>query len=235
MKTILYPENERGYANHGWLKAKHTFSFANWYNPEKMHFGALRVLNDDIVAPKMGFGTHPHDNMEIITIPLKGKLEHKDSMGHTSIISTGEIQVMSAGTGIFHSEFNADKEEEINLFQLWIFPNKQNVKPRYDQLKIQYENAINNWIQLVSPFEQDEGTWIHQDAWISYIELENETRYKIKKKGNGVFIMNIEGTLQIAGQNLNNRDAIGITEIEEVVILADSKTRLIAIEVPLEF
>jgi redox-sensitive bicupin YhaK (pirin superfamily) len=166
METILYPEKERGHANHGWLNAKHSFSFANWYNPHKINFGALRVLNDDIVAPGMGFGTHPHDNMEIITIPLKGKLEHKDSMGHTSVITTGEIQVMSAGTGILHSEFNASQTEAINLFQIWIFPNKRNVTPRYDQINIEYAKAENNFLQLISPDSKDEGSWIHQDAWI---------------------------------------------------------------------
>jgi len=185
METILYPEKERGHANHGWLNAKHSFSFANWYNPDKINFGALRVLNDDIVAPKMGFGTHPHDNMEIITIPLRGKLEHKDSMGHTSVITTGEIQVMSAGTGILHSEFNASQREEINLFQIWIFPNKRNVTPRFDQIDINYAKAENNFLQLISPNADDEGSWIHQDAWILINKPSkgNDIIYPIKKMG----------------------------------------------------
>lgn len=237
METILYPEKERGHANHGWLNAKHSFSFANWYNPDKINFGALRVLNDDIVAPKMGFGTHPHDNMEIITIPLRGKLEHKDSMGHTSIITTGEIQVMSAGTGILHSEFNASQREEINLFQIWIFPNKRNVTPRYDQIDIDYAKAENNFLQLISPNADDEGSWIHQDAWISINKPSkgNDIIYPIKKDGNGVYIMVINGTITVDGNKLSNRDAIGVYNTKDVRIFVNEDSEILFLDVPMIF
>ena len=237
MKTILYPEKERGHANHGWLNAKHSFSFANWYNPDKINFGALRVLNDDIVAPKMGFGTHPHDNMEIITIPLRGKLEHKDSMGHSSVITTGEIQVMSAGTGILHSEFNASQTEEINLFQIWIFPNKRNVIPRYDQIDINYEKAENNFLQLISPNADDEGSWIHQDAWI-FINKPSKGKeiiYPIKKDGNGVYIMLINGTITVDGNKLSNRDAIGVYNIKDVRIFVNEDSEILFLDIPMVF
>ena len=237
MKTILYPEKERGHANHGWLNAKHSFSFANWYNPDKINFGALRVLNDDIVAPKMGFGTHPHDNMEIITIPLRGKLEHKDSMGHSSVITTGEIQVMSAGTGILHSEFNASQTEEINLFQIWIFPNKRNVIPRYDQLDINYEKAENNFLQLISPNADDEGSWIHQDAWI-FINKPSKGKeivYPIKKDGNGVYIMLINGTITVDGNKLSNRDAIGVYNTKDVRIFVNEDSEILFLDIPMVF
>jgi redox-sensitive bicupin YhaK (pirin superfamily) len=237
MKTILYPEKERGHANHGWLNAKHSFSFANWYNPDKINFGALRVLNDDIVAPKMGFGTHPHDNMEIITIPLRGKLEHKDSMGHSSVITTGEIQVMSAGTGILHSEFNASQTEEINLFQIWIFPNKRNVIPRYDQIDINYEKAENNFLQLISPNADDEGSWIHQDAWI-FINKPSKGKeivYPIKKDGNGVYIMLINGTITVDGNKLSNRDAIGVYNTKDVRIFVNEDSEILFLDIPMFF
>ena len=237
MEYILYPEKERGHANHGWLNAKHSFSFANWYNPDKINFGALRVLNDDIVAPKMGFGTHPHDNMEIITIPLRGKLEHKDSMGHTSVITTGEIQVMSAGTGILHSEFNASQTEEINLFQIWIFPNKRNVTPRYDQIDIDYAKADNNFLQLISPNSDDEGSWIHQDAWIFINKPSKgtEINYPIQKEGNGVYIMVINGSISIDNNKLEHRDAIGVYNTKDVRIFVNEDSEILFLDVPMIF
>jgi redox-sensitive bicupin YhaK (pirin superfamily) len=237
MKTVFHSEASRGHANHGWLNAKHSFSFASWQNPERVHFGALRVLNDDIVAPSMGFGKHPHDNMEIITIPLKGALKHQDSMGNSSVIEAGEVQVMSAGTGVQHSEVNAKHDEAINLFQIWIFPNKHNVTPRYDQIRYDEESIRNNFLQVVSPNPDDAGTWIHQGSWIhlSQIEAGTHLTYELKKSGNGVYILNIDGAYEIAEQTLNNRDAIGIWETESVTIHANKTGRLLLIEVPMEF
>jgi redox-sensitive bicupin YhaK (pirin superfamily) len=237
MKTVFHSEASRGHANHGWLNAKHSFSFASWQNPERVHFGALRVLNDDIVAPSMGFGKHPHDNMEIITLPLKGALKHQDSMGNSSVIESGEVQVMSAGTGVQHSEVNAKHDEAINLFQIWIFPNKQNVTPRYDQILYDEAALKNNFLQVVSPNSDDAGTWIHQDAWIHLSQMEAGTNltYEMKKSGNGVYILNIDGTYEIAEQSLNNRDAIGIWETESVTIHANKSGRLLLIEVPMIF
>jgi redox-sensitive bicupin YhaK (pirin superfamily) len=236
MKTIFHTENSRGHANHGWLNAKHSFSFASWYNPDRVHFGALRVLNDDIVAGLAGFGKHPHDNMEIITIPLKGSIKHEDSMGNSSIIETGEIQVMSAGTGILHSEFNPSKEE-LNLFQIWIFPNKQQVRPRYDQFKMDVAKMKNHFLQLVSPLKEDEGTWIHQDAWISMAKIDSNTTldYTIKKEGNGVYFMLVEGEIKISGQQLKQRDALGVWDTTTVSIETSIDSKVLAIEVPMAF
>jgi redox-sensitive bicupin YhaK (pirin superfamily) len=236
MKTIFHTENSRGHANHGWLNAKHSFSFASWYNPDRVHFGALRVLNDDIVAGLSGFGKHPHDNMEIITIPLKGSIKHEDSMGNSSIIETGEIQVMSAGTGILHSEFNPSKEE-LNLFQIWIFPNKQQVRPRYDQFKMDVAKMKNHFLQLVSPLKEDEGTWIHQEAWISMAKIDSKTTldYLLKKEGNGVYFMLVEGELKISGQQLKQRDALGVWDTTTVSIETSTDCTVLAIEVPMAF
>ncbi len=235
MKFILHPSKERGYANHGWLKAHHSFSFAGWYDPEKVHFGALRVLNDDIVAPKMGFGTHPHDNMEIITIPLTGELKHKDSMGNGSVIHAGEVQVMSAGTGVQHSEFNSSMTEELNLFQIWIFPNKRNVTPRYDQIRYDLSFMKNQFVQVVSPDPTDDGTWINQNAWISLSETDSdqELTYALKNSSNGVYIMVIEGSAIIGEELLNKRDAIGVWDTAVISIKTKSQTKLMAIEVPM--
>ena len=237
MQFILHPANERGYANHGWLKAQHSFSFAGWYDPEKINFGALRVLNDDSVAPKMGFSTHPHENMEIITIPLSGELRHKDSMGNGSVIHAGEVQVMSAGTGVHHSEFNSSQTDELQLFQIWIFPNKKNVEPRYDQIRYDLSATRDRFVQVVSPNPADDGTWIHQDAWISLAEVDenSDLNYGIKRNGNGAYIMVIEGSARIAGQELNKRDAIGVWDTETIDIKTNEKTKLIIIDVPMFF
>lgn len=235
MKTEFYPSNERGYANHGWLEARHTFSFASWYNPNRMHFGVLRVLNDDRIAGGMGFGTHPHDNMEIITIPLSGALTHQDSMGNKETISTGEIQVMSAGTGIQHSEFNANEKEELRLFQIWLFPNKRNVTPRYDQQRIPTLDRANELIQVLSPNADDEGVWIHQDAWFfmgRYTEKQT-VEYKVKKAGNGVFLKVIEGEATVNGQPLNKRDALGVTDTDVFTIEVNPGTELLVMDVPM--
>lgn len=237
MKTVYHSANSRGHANHGWLNAKHSFSFASWYDPERIHFGALRVLNDDIVAPGMGFGTHPHDNMEIITIPLSGSIRHQDSMGNSSIITTGEIQVMSAGTGVQHSEFNPDHKNLLNLFQIWIFPNKRSVEPRYDQFKIDEERMINQFLQLVSPDPTDEGTWIHQNAWIHMGKPSTSTTliYDLKDKMNGVYFMIAEGRVRIGDRILEQKDALGVWDTNEVAIEALEDSKILAIEVPMAF
>jgi redox-sensitive bicupin YhaK (pirin superfamily) len=233
METILYPSNERGMAYHGWLKAKHTFSFASWYHPEKIHFGALRVLNDDIVAPMMGFGTHPHNDMEIITIPLAGALHHRDSMGHSSTIHSNEVQVMSAGKGIQHSEFNASKTDPLNLFQIWIFPNKQGVEPRYDQFE--YTLHPNEWTYLVGPQNGTAATWIHQNAHLSLGEFDQTFNYALKSPGNGIFLMVVEGSISIEQEQLATRDAIGIFNTENITLNLQQKSKVLVIEVPLTF
>ena len=237
MQQEFHAASTRGFADHGWLKAKHSFSFASWFNRYRMHFGALRVLNDDIVAPGMGFGKHPHDNMEIITIPLKGSLKHEDSMGFSEVVHAGEVQVMSAGTGIYHSEFNASQTEEINLFQLWIFPNQQEVTPRYQQLGYNNLEMKDAFLQLVSPNPDDEGLWIHQTAWIHMIDMSPNTTqtYSLKHPGNGVYLMNIEGEKVIAEQTLESRDALGVWETNSLEIQASEQGRLLLIEVPMQF
>jgi hypothetical protein len=189
MNTVLHKANTRGSADHGWLKVNHTFSFANYHNPERMHFGVLRVLNDDSFAGGKGFSTHPHDNMEIITIPLQGDLEHKDNMGNGTVIKSGDVQVMSAGTGITHSEFNASQEFEVKVLQIWLFPNKKNVIPRYDQRAIRDLEVENEFYQILSPNEEDQGVWIHQNSWFSMGEFSEQktTEYKLNSSGNGVY------------------------------------------------
>lgn len=237
MKYEFHSASSRGHANHGWLNAKHSFSFASWFNRHRMHFGALRVLNDDIVAPGMGFGKHPHDNMEIITIPLKGSLKHEDSMGFSEVIHAGEVQVMSAGTGIYHSEFNASSTEEINLFQLWIFPNQQEVVPRYQQMAYDVADAKDHFLQLVSPVQNGQGLWIHQNAWIHLIDMSSNSHqtYDMKGPGNGVYLMNIEGKKNILNQPLESRDAMGIWETDKIEIQATETGRMLLIEVPMQF
>ncbi|WP_308993590.1 pirin family protein [Mariniflexile litorale] len=240
MKTIIHKADSRGVANHGWLQANHSFSFASYNNPEKVHFGALRVLNDDIVAPKMGFGTHPHDNMEIITIPLKGVLKHKDNMSDTWLsVLPGEVQVMSAGTGVQHSEINGSNEKHLSLFQIWIFPNKQNVVPRYDQKTFDADERKNKLQTLVSSIDENhEGSLkIHQDAVISRIDLDKSTafEYKLKSKNHGVYVMMISGKVLIDNTILENRDAAGISATEIFTIKAEVDSSILFIEVPMEF
>ena len=194
MKTELHSAESRGHASHGWLESYHTFSFASYYEPERMHFGVLRVLNDDTVAAGQGFGTHPHNNMEIITIPLEGALEHKDSMGNSSVITAGEIQVMSAGTGIYHSEYNKSEEKEVKFLQIWVFTNRKDVEPRYEQISIRELEKEDVFYQVLSPDREDQGVWIHQDAWFhmgSFSEG-SETTYDLRKEGNGVYLFMID-------------------------------------------
>jgi redox-sensitive bicupin YhaK (pirin superfamily) len=233
---ILHKESSRGHANHGWLNAYHSFSFASWYNPERIQFGMLRVLNDDTVAAGMGFGTHPHDNMEIITIPLEGDLAHKDSMGNAATIKTGDVQVMSAGTGIQHSEFNPNADQHTKLFQIWLFPKYRNVEPRYQQITLDSTKQKNDFAQILSPNEEDEGVWIHQDAWFYLSDFDKDFAKKLalKKEGNGFYIMNIEGKIEVNGEKLEKRDAIGIWETNELEIKANSDSRFLIMEIPME-
>lgn len=233
--TILHKSESRGDANHGWLHSKHTFSFANYYNPERMHFGVLRVLNDDTVAAGMGFGTHPHDNMEIISIPLEGDLEHKDSMGNTTVIKNGDIQVMSAGTGIQHSEYNKNKDKAVKFLQIWVFPNKKNVTPRYDQITLKLEDRHNKLQQILSPNADDEGVWIHQNAWFHLGKFDKgiATDYVIKGKGNGVYIFNLSGNLEVNGQSVETRDGFGIWDTDKINIKANTDSEFLIMEVPM--
>lgn len=236
-QATVFKAADRGHADHGWLKANHSFSFGGWYDPERVHFGALRVLNDDTVAPGMGFGTHPHDNMEIITIPLSGAVRHRDSMGNEGEIPTGEVQVMSAGTGVTHSEFNGNHDAALKLFQIWIVPNKRNVEPRYDQFKIDPTSIDNQFAQLVSPNKDDEGTWIHQDAYIHMAKLSegNSLEYVSKNPQNGLYVMNIEGTFSVLENELNDRDALSIVEAEKITFAATKNSQFIVLEVPMAF
>jgi quercetin 2,3-dioxygenase len=233
MKKIIHRANERGIAEFGWLHSRHSFSFGHYYNPEKERFGLLRVLNDDIVEPGEGFGTHPHDNMEIISIVLKGQLEHRDSTGNGSVINEGDVQVMSAGTGITHSEFNPSNEEKVNFLQLWIFPKERGVKPTYDQKK--FDIAENEIKKIVSGEESDSALHINQDASIHLGKLNKGKSYTFKfdKKGYGSYLFILEGSIILDGTTLNKRDAIGIYETDEFEIISDAKSEFIIIEIPM--
>ena len=235
-KTIFYAADKRGHANHGWLDAHHSFSFASWYDPTKVHFGALRVLNDDIIQAGMGFGTHPHDNMEIITIVLEGTLEHKDSMGHTQQIVPDEVQVMSAGSGITHSEYNPDPNKRANVLQTWIFTDTKNVQPRYDQRTFPASERENRLQMLVSPMDNnDEGLKIHQNAWIyrSGLEGGKTITHTLHSSNHGAYIFVIEGQVRIGEQVLGKRDALGISGTDAFDITADSNSDIMVFEVPM--
>jgi quercetin 2,3-dioxygenase len=233
--TVLHKADTRGHANHGWLDSHHTFSFANYYNPERMHFGVLRVLNDDQVAAGMGFGTHPHDNMEIISIPLEGDLEHKDSMGNSTVIKSGDIQVMSAGTGVQHSEYNKNSDKLTKFLQIWVFPNKRNVTPRYDQMTLNAEDRHNKLQQIISPNADDEGVWIHQDAWfhLGTFDKDFQADYTVKRAGNGVYAFVLSGDVTINGNQLHTRDGLGIWETEKLAITANSEAEILLMDVPM--
>ena len=237
MKKAFHASETRGNANHGWLNANHSFSFANYHNPERMNFGALRVLNDDTIAAGMGFGTHPHENMEIITIPLERDLEHKDSMGNIGVINEGEIQVMSAGTGVHHSEYNKNADQAVKVLQLWVFPKKQNVTPRYDQMSIRDLKKPNDFYQVLSPNSEDAGMWVHQDTWfhLGEFDVEKSLDYTIKKPGNGVYVFVIQGSFNVEGENLKKRDAIGIWDTETINFTAQSESKVLLVEVPMRF
>jgi redox-sensitive bicupin YhaK (pirin superfamily) len=235
MKTIIHKAETRGHINHGWLDTYHTFSFANYYDPERVHFGTLRVLNDDRIAAGEGFGQHPHDNMEIITIPLYGDLEHKDSMGNHGVIHHGDIQIMSAGTGIFHSEFNNNIDIDVQLLQIWVFPNKKNVTPRYDQISLSDISRPNELYQILSPNANEQGVWIHQQAWFHMGDLsENWTgKYFLKGNNTGVYLFVIEGNVSVVGKSLNRRDGLGISETSSIEISTKSQTKLLIMEIPM--
>ncbi len=235
MKTVFHKANSRGHANHGWLDSHHSFSFANYHNPERMNFGVLRVLNDDQVAAGNGFGKHPHDNMEIISIPLEGDLEHKDDMGNETIIREGDIQVMSAGTGVFHSEYNKNENKDVKFLQIWLFPNKRNVTPRYDQISIKGQTKKNQLNQILSPNKNDEGVWIHQDAWfhIGNFDKNKTETYQLKKTGNGIYLFVIEGNITVDNQKLERRDGFGLWDIDQISINAEANSKLLIMEVPM--
>jgi redox-sensitive bicupin YhaK (pirin superfamily) len=232
---IIHKAKSRGEANHGWLKSWHTFSFADYYNPSRMNFGALRVLNDDFIAPGMGFGTHPHKDMEIITIPLSGALQHKDSMGNTEIIRKGEVQIMSAGTGIRHSEFNASTNEEVTLLQIWVFPDKEGITPRYEQKDFSLVNKKNKLLPIVSPDRREGSVLINQNAYfyLGEIEVEALVTYKKTSLSQGIYLFVISGEVLVSGTPIRSRDAVGIDDQEEVSIKAISHSEILLMEVPL--
>jgi redox-sensitive bicupin YhaK (pirin superfamily) len=236
MDTVMHHSETRGHANHGWLDSYHTFSFGRYHNPERMNFGALRVLNDDRVAPGQGFGTHPHDNMEIVSIPLEGDLEHQDSMGNKTVIREGDVQVMSAGTGIFHSEYNANADKEVKFLQIWIIPNARNVEPRYDQISLRDLEEKNRFFQVLSPHRDEQGVWIYQDAWfhMGHFETGREDSYKLKKQGNGLYVFMLEGEAEMNGQHLAPRDGLGIWNEHEFQFKTTTPARVLLLEVPLE-
>ena len=234
-KAIIHKAATRGQANHGWLNSFHTFSFANYHNPERMHFGVLRVLNDDTIEGGTGFGTHPHNNMEIISIPLRGDLEHKDSLGSTQVIRSHDIQVMSAGSGVTHSEYNHSKTETTNFLQIWVFPKVKNVQPRYDQLHIDPSTYQNQFKQILSPNPDDDGVWIHQDAWFhrGFFEQGKTAIYQVKKPENGLYLFVLEGQVQIQGIDLDKRDGIGLEDVSSLDLKALSDTEVLLMEVPM--
>lgn len=236
MKTVVHKSESRGTANHGWLNSKHSFSFAGYYNPERMHFGALRVLNDDQVAEGMGFGTHPHDNMEIVSIPLYGDLEHKDSTGKNEVIRQGDVQIMSAGTGLQHSEYNHNKDKEVQFLQIWVFPKKRDIEPRYEQKTYSPEGRVNQWQTVVSPTDGD-AVWINQDATFSLANLDagSTLDYEVKQPGNGVYLFVLTGEVEAAGEKLDTRDAVGVSDTDAFKVKAGSYAEVLAIEVPMTF
>ena len=236
MITTIHKSDTRGFADHGWLKSKHTFSFASYYDKKRLHFGMLRVLNDDIVEGGMGFSTHPHDNMEIVSIPLSGSLEHKDSMGNTTVIKQGEVQIMSAGTGVRHSEYNHSKTEEVNFLQIWVFPKERDIKPRYDQLVIKVAEAKNRFLTVVSSDKNDkDAIWINQDAYFSLAKTDagKELYYDVKIKGNGVYLFVIDGKITVDGNGFDKRDGIGIEDTDSIKIKSYTDSYILAIEVPM--
>lgn len=234
MKTILHVADRRGHVSFGWLDSRHSFSFGNYYDPQKINFGMLRVLNDDIITGGSGFGTHPHDNMEIISIPLEGAIEHKDSMGTQSVINKGDVQIMSAGTGIKHSEYNHFKDKDANFLQIWVIPKKRNITPRYDQKTFNPADRINQFQTIVAP-DDENAVWINQDAWFSlgHLQAGFSISHAIKKAGNGIYAFVIDGSVTINDQTLFKRDALGIWDIETIEITASTDAELLLIDIPM--
>ncbi len=232
---ILHQSHTRGHANHGWLNTFHTFSFANYFDPERVHFGALRVINDDSIDGGMGFGRHPHDNMEIITIPLEGDLEHKDSMGNSAVIREGDVQVMSAGTGVFHSEYNKNSDRPVKLLQIWVFPDTKSVEPRYDQVSIRDIEQKNAFYQILSPNKDDQGVWIHQNAWFHLGQFDSDITvdYNLNDSRNGVYAFVIEGSIFIDGQELHARDGLGIWATDKIEVRSQTPAKVLLMEVPM--
>ncbi|MFD1552676.1 pirin family protein [Putridiphycobacter roseus] len=235
MHNVIHKASTRGNANHGWLTSFHTFSFANYYNPERMNFGVLRVLNDDTVQAGMGFGTHPHNNMEIISIPLEGDLEHKDSLGNITLIKEGDVQIMSAGTGVTHSEYNKNKDKEVKFLQIWVLPKLKNLNPRYDQISIHAIQKVNELYQVLSPHKDDQGVWLNQDAWFHLGEFTKAktVEYKIKKEGNGVYVFILKGKVEINGENLTEKDGMGIWDVAAITLNVTEHTRVLLMDVPM--
>jgi redox-sensitive bicupin YhaK (pirin superfamily) len=238
MKTKLFEANSRGKADHGWLKANFSFSFGKYYNPERVQFGMLRVLNDDTIAGGTGFGTHPHANMEIITIPLEGGLKHRDSMGNEGVIRFGEVQVMSAGTGIEHSEMNASQNDTAKTLQLWVFPDKEGVTPRYEQKSFDIENQINTFVNIVSPKDKNNGNalWVYQQTFFNLGVFDKDTTitYTVNIPENGVYLFLIEGQIEVDNQILNVRDAMGLIDFKQFEIKTNSKSKILLVEVPMK-
>lgn len=236
MKTTIHKADSRGNADHGWLKSKHTFSFASYYDPNRMGFGLLRVLNDDIVAPSQGFATHPHQNMEIVSIPISGALKHKDSEGNETVIKHGEVQLMSAGTGVLHSEYNDSNKDPVNFLQIWVLPEKKDIAPRYDQREFPEEKRRNQFQVVVSPMDKGlDGIKINQQAYFSLADLDEgkQLSYTLNKDGYGVYFFIIEGIVEVNGERLDKRDAMGVSDVSSVQLLAHKYSKILAIEVPL--
>jgi redox-sensitive bicupin YhaK (pirin superfamily) len=233
MKSTFFPATERGFADHGWLRSYHSFSFADFHNPKLMRFGALRVVNDDWVAGGGGFPTHPHDNMEIVTIVQTGALKHKDTLGNQYTIGAGEVQRMSAGTGIAHSEFNASEKDDVNLFQIWVYPRSRGITPEYEQKRFDLENAQGRWQKLVSPQGEDGSLRIHQDAWFSQALIEKPLNYDLHSAQSGLYLICAEGRVRAGAQELGPRDAIGVSDTGSLTINPLEKSKLIAIEIPM--
>jgi len=235
MKTVLHKAGSRGHANHGWLNSYHSFSFGGYHHPDRMHFGALRVLNDDTVAAGMGFGKHPHDNMEIVSIPLSGDLQHQDSTGRNEIIRAHDVQIMSAGSGIAHSEMNASKTEEVKFLQIWVFPKLKNIEPRYEQKSFLPENRLNQILTVVAP-DDSNAVFINQDAWFSLGSFSKDLsiEYPIKKTGNGVYVFVLSGSVTVNGELLENRDGLGVSETEVLTIVANTESELLLIDIPMD-